>query len=228
MNKTEMSFSWRISLPEGALAWDQVLEYPHHFVPWPYTPEEFVAIAEFLTGPNQENAMSMVMWASRLFVCRASKWLSTPDKPNTGRELANIQALILRLQKAIKAASPLTHNHLAAMMRSNIVREGERPCSLHDLLYALDCFEIHNRPALNEPPPVAKGGPRTRYHEKEFFKWIKLAFDRCNPGAGGYYKFELACAAPLQGPGLFPPVDAKAWQKKRKPQAATTRKKAPS
>jgi hypothetical protein len=226
MKKSEAGVSWRMSLPEGALAWDQVLEYPYRFVPWPYTPEEFAAIVELLPGPSQDTAITTVLWASRLLIRRAKRWVSTPDKPNVRRELKHIQDATLKLRKAIEATSGRTHQHLNEMTMPGIVPEGERPCSLSDLQHTLHRFEIHNRQAFNEPPREAKGGPRTKHHEKDFFNWTKRAFDICNKGAQGYYEFERRCADPLQGPGLLTRLDAKARQKKRKLGAAVTHKKA--
>jgi hypothetical protein len=226
MKKSEPEVSWRLSLPAGAVAWDQVLEYPYRFVPWPYTPDEFAAIVELLEGPGQSRAIDTVLRASRLFICRTKRWVSTPDKPNIRRELAGIKAAISKLDEAIKATSGRTHQHLNAMMMHGRVAVDEKPCSLFDLQHTLFRFEIHNRQAFNEPSPEAKGGPRTKHHEKDFFKWIKRAFDICNRGAQGYYEFERRCADPLQGPGLLPRLDAKARQKKRKLRAAVTSKKA--
>lgn len=81
-----------LEMPKGAVAWNQAVEPPLRFAPWPYTRAELKRIRDALPAGRACSALTETIFAARLFLVgeHLRRKDNTPPKPDPRGELERI------------------------------------------------------------------------------------------------------------------------------------------
>jgi hypothetical protein len=106
-------------MPPGALEWDQLLELPIRFLPWPYTLAELDRIWDALPAPRAALATRTTIFAARWFLADAhlKQNFGVSPKADPRTELNRILRASRELGDAICAASNETFEHFSSHYR---------------------------------------------------------------------------------------------------------------
>ena len=206
-------------LPKGAIAWDQLLEPPLRFAPWPYTRAELDKIQGALPAVGADVATEEAMFAARRFLAvgRLRQKDNTPPKPDPRGELERILRLSKELRAAIRAASLEALQHLLSHPSPGA---GNPPFLPGDVRYVLLRFEHDNCVAFRDLPELDLIGAPETLREEALVYWLRTAWRLAHamrPPARGWPAFRAACVDPLRGtrfPKYLRPADRteRAWQ----------------
>ena len=190
----------RILLPKEAIAWDQVLEPPLRFAPWPYMDAELECIRDALPANGAAIALTHTIFAARLFLVAGQlrRNQAAPAKPDPRGELERIILAMTDLRAAIRSASPQAVHHLSSHPSPGV---GRPPVRLRDLSYALHRFEHDNRYALRVlPQRETIGAPKKLSEEASVYRlWIVWrSAHEPRPPTGGWPAFRDASLDPLR------------------------------
>ena len=102
-------------MPPGAVEWDQLLELPIRFLPWPYTLAELDRIWDALPAPGAALATREAIFAARWFLADAhlKQNFGASSKADPRNELNRILRASRELGDAICAASNETFEHFS-------------------------------------------------------------------------------------------------------------------
>jgi hypothetical protein len=206
-------------LPDGAIAWDQVLEPPLRFAPWPYTEAELQRIRDALPAAGADIAITKTIFTARIFLVgeHIRRKHATPPKPDPRGELERILRASKELRAAIRAASLEALQHLLSHPSPGA---GNPPFLPGDVRYVLLRFEHDNCVAFRDlPERDLRGAPETLREEALVYGlWTAWRFAHgMRPPARRWPAFRTSCVDPLRG-ARFPkdlrPADRieRAWQ----------------
>jgi hypothetical protein len=186
-------------LPAGAAEWDQVLEQPLRFAPWPYTEIELMRIRDTLPTSVASIADKEAICAASWFVFQGhfvEKYRLSP-KADISKELERILRASKELGDAICAASNETLEHLSRHLSPLAVKP---PIRAQDLLSHLFWFEHDNRLSFRSLPEFDRIGAPEKTREELLIFQLWTAWSRAHgmrPPKRGWPAFRAACVDPL-------------------------------
>ena len=199
-------------LPHGVVAWDQVLQQPLRFAPWPYSAAQLACILKSFRQVPPSITSERVIFAARWFIAHTRKKSREPRKYNPSAELARLQVAVAELQNAIKAVHAKARKHLDD--NPSLGSNAHPPMTLFQLTNALHHFNHDNRFALRRLPNGSQMGraekPQDEWLIWQFWTAWEIGHGR-QPPTRGWPKFRTACTEPLASFGLVQRSD-KAWQ----------------
>jgi hypothetical protein len=186
-------------MPEGAVEWDQLLELPIRFLPWPYTLVELDRMWDALPAPGAALATRTAIFAARWFLAdaRLKQNFGVSPKADPRSELNRIVRASRELGDAICAASNETFEHFSSQLSPLAAKP---PVRAHDLLSYLFWFEHDNRFAFRNLPEHDRiGAPeKTRDEDLIYRLWKAWRYAHAErPPVRGWPIFRAACLDPL-------------------------------
>lgn len=186
-------------LPKGAVAWDQLLDPPLRFGPWPYTDAEIDDIRKTLPAATADGAVKEALFAARWFLARMrlKERRKEPPKPDPHAELLRIRDAVAALKGAIKGASPQATQHLIERPSPGAANPPIRPL---DLLNVIEHFEHDNRFAFRALPERDMIGAPEKLSEEALVYRLWLAWKQAHAARlpkDGWPAFRAACVNPL-------------------------------
>lgn len=180
-------------LPPGAWAWDQVLDEPLRFAPWPYTADELALIQKLLPNGTPTYFLERIQFVARDYVACKHKKSRRPSKANPHNELQRIKSAVAELQEALEAASIGVHLHL----RSTAGQYFARQSTPFVLLKNLDVFCTTNQHGLRKLPEKSPSGgpPKSSLLDRTVLEFwlVWRAAHRGTTPARGWPEFRSAC-----------------------------------
>jgi len=206
-------------LPDGADAWDQVLERPLRHAPWPYLEPEWELIHRLASCSE---ASELAIFAARQWIAnRSLKTPETPAKPDVISELTEIARLVAELRGSISRCSVQAQQFLREHSRPLALPEDREPLMV--VRHAVNRFDsethvaihlLHDPVFLGSHPELAMLGRPENLANEWLIYWIWRAWVHAHAGRApkrGFPAFRESCLDPLVRFGL-PALSAKAWQ----------------
>jgi hypothetical protein len=163
---------------------------------WPFSGDEFSAIAALLPKPASTQCIDHVLQAARTFA--VNKRRQAKRKPNPRDEIAKVAKAVDELLIALQGLS------LDAQMCFYDWTE-RKSDDAFDLRRAAETFASRHRELLSTPPPVAPGGQAFKREERRLIAQMRAAYRAAHPSnrnPQGFWEFFRAITGPLGSVGL--------------------------
>jgi hypothetical protein len=196
-----------LDIPEEAYVRDEPADQPDSLQGWSYSCAELEAIQraipKALSEQNRGVLLTEASAVAQQYVTHTQ--LRAASKPNPRNEIECLKAAVIELLDSIDGIGSEAKKYLRDNLRP-VQASGEKPFAATSLRYAAERFLHENRDALEHPPRIPRGGPRTKSEEQWIILSLWLAFARANCGkecSRGFPAFRNACCRPLQRFGLL-------------------------
>jgi hypothetical protein len=181
---------------------------------WPFSPEEFNALASLLSQPLSTDCLDHVLQVASSFAI--NKQLRKEKKPNRRDEIARIGRHARELLGAIDDASQETQLSFFVCGHSADIGVDE----LFELRRKLDAIITTHGALLDNPPKISRGGQAVKREERQLITQMRSAFKAAHPdkrNPQGFWRFFFAVTPPLANHGLSDAlagvsVDPATWQ----------------
>lgn len=163
---------------------------------WPFSSDEFSAIAALLPAPTSMNCLDYVLQAASTYA--VNKRQRGIRKRNHRDEIAKVAKAVDELLIAIQGLS------IDAQMCFYDWTE-RKSDDAFDLRRAAEIFAGRYRELLNNPPPIARGGQPLKREERQLIRQMRAAYRAAHPAKRnpqGYWEFFRAITGPLGSVGL--------------------------